>query len=295
MTDADRLTRFVFDRFPVRGELVHLDATWQAVLECHDYPPIVRRVLAEAMGAASLLASTLKFDGKLTMQLQGDGPLHLVVVQCTDTLALRGLARWRGDDPTGALPDLVGDGRLTITVESGPNGQRFQGIVPLEGSSIADCMEAYFATSQQLPTRLWLAAGEGRISGMLLQRLPTPGAKPGEAQDDDWRRVCLLADTLTGDELSTLPDRTILRRLFHEDDVRVFEPRPVSFRCSCSRERIEATLKSLGSDEVSEVLAERGCVEVTCEFCNRRYVLDKVDADALFAPSPPHVGSRSVH
>lgn len=291
MSDKDRLTRFMFDRFPVRGEIVHLDATWRAVQDCHPYPAVVRQVLAEAMGAAALLASTLKFTGKLTVQLQGDGPLHLVVVQCTDNLALRGLARWRGDAPEGLLDALVGDGRLTITIESGPNGQRFQGIVPLRGDSIADCMQAYFDTSQQLPTRLWLAATPARVSGLLLQRLPTGDESIG----DDWPRVCLLADTLTKDELGSLADRQILHRLYHQDVVRVFEPRAVCFRCSCSRDRIESTLKSLGRKEVSDLVEERGSVEVTCEFCNRRYELDRVDTDSLFAGSPPHDGSGSVH
>ncbi|NNF52516.1 MAG: Hsp33 family molecular chaperone HslO [Gammaproteobacteria bacterium] len=289
MANRDSIHRFLFENFPVRGEIVHLDATWQAVLERFDYPPHIRTVLGELMAATALLASTLKFSGMLTVQLQGKGPLHLLVVQCSNRMALRGLARWNGDVPVGTLSAMTGDGRLAITVESPEEGHRYQGIVPLEGETIADCLQNYFRDSVQLPTRLWTATGAQGASGMLLQRLPQ---QPGQSnvESDDWNRVQILADTITADELQNLADEVILRRLFNEDDIRLFESAPVSFRCGCSRERVERMLRGLGREEVESILEDEGKVEVRCEFCNKAEDFDRVDAIQLFegeGPPPP--------
>ena len=249
-----------------------------------------------------LLGATLKFDGLLTLQMHGPGPMHLLVVQATHRMAVRGVARWNGGIAAAGLDALTGGGQLTVTVENADRSSRYQGIVPLSGARLADCFEDYFARSEQLPTRLWLVAAPERAAGLLLQRLPSGASASAEelehsalAGDEDWSRVCQLAATLTAPELAALPAAELLRRLFHEEDVRLYEPAPVYFQCSCSRERVSGILRSLGEAEVRAVLAERGAVEVRCEFCNRAWAFDAVDVAALFAAPAPVNATRGVH
>ncbi len=287
MQDRDSLHQFLFEQFPVRGHIVHLDATWAALLEHRTYPAEIRDTLGEAVAASVLLASTVKFDGLLTLQLQGQGPMHLLLAQCTNTLNVRALARYREDPKTRDLSVLSGEGRLTVTVETDNLSQRYQGIVPLTGERLADCLQGYFEHSEQLPTRLWLYADEHGASGMLLQRLPAGNVDTSSRLseiDDAWKRVQLLADTLKPAELRTLSDREILHRLFNEDDVRLFDSAPVSFRCKCSHERVESVLQSLGEAEVRSILTERPDVEVQCDFCNRTFNFDAVDVERIFKP-----------
>lgn len=289
--DRDSLHRFLFEKLPVRGELVHLDASWRAALEQIDYPENIRNLLGEAMAASVLLASTLKFDGAMTLQLQGSGPLSLLVVQCTSQMNLRGLARWEGGIEGLDLQGLAGgEGRMAITIEQEGKRERYQGIVPLEGKNLAECFENYFQRSEQLPTRLFLTAGEASAAGMLLQVLP------GHERDQNaWEHVTTLGATITPEELLQLDAPKILHRLYHEDDVRLFESTPVAFRCSCSRERIGGMLKSLGSAEAHDILEEQGRIEVSCEFCGKQYEFDKVDVEELFSAEVPHSGSRRTH
>ena len=304
MHDRDTLHRFLFDSFPIRGHLVHLDAAWRALIEHRDYPDVIRETLGEAVVASLLLAATIKFEGVLSLQLQGDGPMHLLLAQCTSGLGVRGLARYRdlGGHPKSSVRDLIGEGNLTVTLETDDGAQRYQGIVPIEGERLAESLQAYFQNSEQLPTRLWLHADATGASGMLLQKLPGNGsltaaetAAETAAIDDAWRRVQLIGDTLTPEELRTLADTEILHRLFSEDDLRLFEPSPVYFRCRCSRERVAGMLQGLGEKETRSVIEERGKVEVHCDFCNRSYVFDAVDVEQLFkAPVAADTGS-SVH
>lgn len=286
MHDRDTLHRFLFDRFPIRGHLVHLDAAWRALIEHRQYPPVIRETLGEAVVASLLLAATIKFEGVLSLQLQGDGPMHLLLAQCTSGLGVRGLARHReGAGTAHQIHELIGNGNLTVTLETDEGAQRYQGIVPIEGKRLADSLQAYFQNSEQLPTRLWLHADLQGASGMLLQKLPGSASLPAAeaaAIEDAWRRVQLIADTLTPEELRTLADAEILHRLFNEDDLRLFEPSPVYFRCRCSRERVAGMLQGLGEVETRGVIAERGKVEVHCDFCNRAYVFDAVDVEQLF-------------
>jgi molecular chaperone Hsp33 len=296
MHDRDRLHRFVFEQYPLRGHLVHLDAAWRALIEHRDYPTAIRDILGEAVAASLLLAATIKFEGVLSLQLQGAGPVHLLLAQCTSSHGVRGLARHRGPDD-GKFGDLLGAGNLTVTLATDDGAQRYQGIVPITGDRLADSLQLYFENSEQLPTRLWLHADGSGAAGMLLQRLPGDGAAPGAAAavDDAWRRVQLIADTLTPKELRTLADADILHRLFNEDDLRLFEASPVYFRCRCSRERVGGMLQGLGEAETRAVLAERGEVEVRCDFCNRAYVFDAVDVAQLFNSGVPSGGGGSVH
>jgi molecular chaperone Hsp33 len=277
------------------------------MMEHHDYPPEVRDALGEAVAAAALLSSTLKYDGLLSLQLRGEGPMHLMLVECTDGLAIRAVARFRDPPGTRDLRVLSGNGTLTVTVESGSAANRYQGIVPLAGASMGDCLRSYFEHSEQLPTRLWLRADGDSASGLLLQRLPVTARPSGvtesgaggvseEEIEDAWRRVQLVAGTVTPEELATLEDRELLRRLFAEDDVRMFQSAPVFFRCRCSRERVGNMLRALGREEVDSVLEEFGQVEVRCEFCSRAYRYDAVDCAVLFAgDAHPGASGSGVH
>jgi molecular chaperone Hsp33 len=295
MRDRDSLHRFMFEHFPIRGQLVHLDAAWRALIEHREYPAAIRDTLGQAAAASLLLAATIKFEGVLSLQLQGDGPVHLMLVQCTDGLGVRGLARYReGIEYNADISSLCGSGNLTVTLETEAAAQRYQGIVPITGARVADALQLYFENSEQIPTRLWLHADAEGASGMLLQKLPAgSAAAPAGANaqtpavEDAWRRVQIIGDTLTAEELRTLADQEILHRLFNEDDVRLYEPAPVFFRCRCSRERVAGMLQGLGESEIQSVIAERGEVEVRCDFCNRAYRFDPVDAAQLFNSGVP--------
>jgi molecular chaperone Hsp33 len=281
MSERDTLRSFLFERLAIRGELVQLDAVWQEALSRHDYPEPLRRLLGEMMAAAVLLVGTLKFDGMLTLQLKGEGPVTLGVVECDSERKLRGLIRWQGEvDQCQSLGDLLGKGLLAITLEQGRKGERYQGIVELSGDSIAQALEHYLQHSEQLRTRLWLAADADQAAGMLLQRMPDA---TDMVDEDAWPRVTQLANTISDDELLRLDAEEVVRRLFHEEDVRLFAGKPVQYECSCSRERVRNTLRLLGEAEVRDVLQEQQSVTVNCEFCHQSYRFDAVDIEALFA------------
>lgn len=295
-TVDDTLQRFLFEHAPIRGESVHLDTTWQTVLEHHDYPAALRQAMGELMAAAALLAATLKLKGSLVLQIQGSGPVSLLVVECTGDLTMRATAKWKGELRQSGLAELIGDGRFAITLDAPPlspgdGRQTYQGIVPLEGGSVAEILQNYMTRSEQLETRLWLAADGSRAAGMLLQKLPDQAGQ----DDDAWARASHLAATLTAPELLQLPLPEILRRLFHEEDIRLYDPQPVSFRCSCSRESVANMLRMLGREEIDGVLAELDGIEVHCEFCNQYYNFDRVDAEQLFSAEILAPGSTTRH
>jgi len=296
----DQLQRFLFEQAAVRGEVVQLGASWRAILERHDYPPAVREPLGHLYVAGVLLAATLKFNGSITLQVRGDGPINLLVVDCSPhhgddesgpLYHVRGMANWSGEVPAGDLHSRFGNGNLVITIDPGKGGKRYQGIVELSGSSMADAIDNYLERSEQLPTRMWLVADEQHAAGLLLQRMP----EAGSGDDEAWHRITTLAATITDKELLELEQNEVLHRLFHEEDVRLFEPQPVSFHCNCSRERVADTLRGLGHDEVMGVIADEGAVEVTCQFCNRLYRFDAVDAEQLFVGQPQPEGGATRH
>jgi molecular chaperone Hsp33 len=294
MQDQDTLRRFVLENAPVRGEIVRLHATWRAVLERHAYPSVVRDTLGESLAAAALLSGTIKYNGSLIMQIQGKGPITLLVAECTAQRTLRGLAHWRGDIQPASLGELTGAGQVVLTIDPGEGMDRYQGIVALEGSNIAQVLGNYLAQSEQLGTRLWLAADENVATGLLLQKLPT-SASGAEEDPDAWGRVVHLASTVSAAELLELPARELIRRLFHEEDVRLFEGEPISFRCTCSRDRVRTMLRALGAAEVHDIVREQGEVAVTCEYCNQKYRFDAVDVEHLFASEVPPAVPRTRH
>ena len=290
MALSDGLTRFVFDAAPVRGAFVRLDRATRDILACHSYPPALSRALAELCAAAPLIASTLKLDGSLIVQLASAGPVRLAVVECSDALDLRATAQWSetaaelpADATLAALAGGREQGRLTITLDPRGGGSLYQGIVALEATTIARLIEHYLTTSEQLRSRIVLATRDGVAAGLLVQRLPGSTA----VDDATWSRVERLVDAVESDVLLAPTSHAgILANLFPEDDLRVFEPRPARFRCSCSSERVRNALRIAGRAEIEAAIAERGDVEVTCEFCNRRYTFAPAEARAVFALSP---------
>jgi len=294
----DQLQRFMFNAAPVRGEIVSLQNTWREVLSRREYPAPIRNLLGEMMAAAALLSANLKFDGALVMQIHGDGPVKMLVVQCNSDLTMRATAKVIGDiEADASLTSLVnrnGGGRFAITLDPSdkrPGQQPYQGVVPLSDengplASMAQVLEHYMRHSEQLETRLWLAADEEHAVGMLLQKLPGDGGilpHPGEHDADTWDRVCHLGGTLTHEELLQADSETLLRRLFWQENVRRFEPSSTKFLCTCTRTKVGGMLHMLGRAEVDEIIAERGHVEIHCEFCNQRYEFDPVDVVQLFA------------
>jgi molecular chaperone Hsp33 len=287
---ADALAHFVFEGAAVRGALVSLDACCREILACHPYPPALRRVLAELLAAAALLASTLKFRGSLIVQLQGKGPVRMLVVECDATLALRATAQWDSEAATlpaeADLATLAGgpaDARLAITLDPKDGGPLYQGIVGLEAASIATLIEHYLTSSEQIDSRLLLATTAGGTRGVLLQRLPSAGAAEAAPWDDLAAKV---SATGAADLLGAVDAAEFLSARFPDHDVRLFDPRPLRFACGCSEERIAGALRLLGRVEVESILAEQGMIGVTCQFCNRQYTFVASDARALFEREP---------
>jgi molecular chaperone Hsp33 len=300
----DTLQKFMFENAAVRGELVDISETWREVQSRHDYPLSVQTLLGEMLAATALLSANLKFDGAIIMQVHGDGPVRLLVVECDSTLRMRATAKLSGDatiPENAGLIDLVnvhGQGRFVITLdprEKLPGQQPYQGIVPLDGNSVADVIEHYMLRSEQLDTKLWLAADTQVARGLLLQKLPREGGTGASGEDavdadaavqddlDIWNRTVMLGNTLRREELLSTDVETLMRRLFWEETLRVFEPRHPEFHCSCSREKVGNMLRMLGREEIESALAEMGRLAIDCDFCGQHYDFDAVDCAQLFA------------
>lgn len=273
--------RFLFENTDIRGEIVSLNSSYIDALASHDYPEVVRRLLGELIASAVLLSTTLKFDGLLTLQARGDGPLNLLMVECTDQRSFRAVAQFREDITEAPLQALVGKASLLITVDP-VKGKRYQGIVPLEKESLAASLEDYFAQSVQLQTRLWLACDGQTATGLLLQALPASTELSQEIRSESWQRITSLAETVQDAELLELDHETLLFRLFHEEIVRVFEHEPVRFVCTCSRQRSAKIISTLDRQEVDAIIKEEGQVAMDCQFCNRQYTFSKEDIDAIY-------------
>lgn len=277
----------MLEEYPVRGHSVLLREAWRELRSLQPYPPAVDALLGQTVTAAVLLAATMKFEGKLTLQLTGSGPVSLLVAQCTNDFRIRAVAQHAETlEPDLQFHALVGTGRLVVTVEASEHGARYQGIVPLEGESMSECLETYFATSEQLPTRLTLVSDDQHTAGLLIQKLPAPGGEAaGAVTQEAWEQLSAGLNEMAPETLLGRPIDEWLPELCGAFDCRLFSPTEVKFECGCSRERVAAVLRSLGRSEVDSVLAEQGSVTVTCEFCRRPYRFDAVDASTLFADS----------
>jgi molecular chaperone Hsp33 len=308
-SDADHVLPFQLDALGVRGRLVRLGPTLDAIIERHGYPLAVARPLAEAMVLCACLATSLKYDGIFTLQISGDGPIRLLVTDLTTDGALRGYAQfdsWKlavalgagnTDAPDGYVPKLFGRGRLAFTVDQGRHTERYQGVVPLEGATLADCAHTYFRQSEQLPTGIKISAKRsvengragGRAAALMVQQMPEFDAGridvDAEQREDDWRKAVVLMASATEAEMldPDLPDTTLLFRLFHQEKPRQFERRPFMARCRCSRERIDRVLRSIKREELDDLRDKTGRVAVKCEFCSTEYVYDDKDLDRIYA------------
>ena len=296
----DRLTRFLLQAAGVRGVHVQLDDTWARIRERAtgddmEAPAAVTELLGEAAAAAALFTGHAKIDGRLSVQLRGDGPLRTLFAECTAAGTLRGIAQVTDGAPLPRdLRALGADAVLAITIENlaseGREPVRYQGLVALESESLAGAFEDYFRQSEQLPTHLLLAADENRAAGLMLQKLPFDSRPDDGGDDDGWDRARVLFDTLSPGELLALPAATVLRRLFHEDGVQVLGERPLRFACSCSRERVASMLQSLGEDE-ARAAAAGGEAEIRCEFCGEQYRFGLGEIATLFPSQPATVAA----
>lgn len=295
---SDIVMPFVFETLPIRGAVIQLERSWHRMLLGHDYEPPVLETLGHSAAASALIAQSLKFDGSITLQISGDGPLAMLVVQCTSELELRGMASAGPLDEDLAFAELVNKARCAITVDAGAMERPYQGIVEVSGDSLADSIEHYYARSAQVPSHLQLVSDSRCCGGILLQQMPSAGdpaaddwARAGlsaggtHLDADDWRRVGLLASTLGLRDVAGGVGPDLLTRLFAEDDLRVFRPRETVFRCRCTDRRAEDVLKLLGAEETAEVLEEQGKIEVTCEYCGHVRTFDSIDVQRLFAAS----------
>ena len=298
----DTLNRFIFENTPVRGNLVNLTNTFQLALNKQNLPAGLKQALGELMAASALLTATLKMNGSLVLQIQSKGVLKLLVVECTSDFGIRATAKWNGEvSDEQNLFDLIEHGQFVITLDPKDGGQTYQGIVPIEGNDISTILENYMLRSEQIDTKIWLASDGKSAAGMLLQKLPdtmnqvSRSEESAEHDIDAWNRVGHLADTITNEELLDLDTETLLHRLFHEEDVRLFEASNTRFFCSCTRTSVANMLRMLGNDEISSILEEQGKIEVNCDFCNTHYQFDKVDAAQLMASDIAAQSSKEIH
>ncbi len=289
-SESNLARKFIFEAADIRGEIVHLDSAYRDILAIHQYPAPVARLLGEFLAASVLLSTTIKFEGRLVLQAQAGKELSLLMAECSNELAVRGIARGAEDAIGQDFTELLGGGHLAITIEPG-EGQRYQGIVALDGGNLAGCIENYFENSEQLATRLWLASDGAMAAGLLLQQLPTQVTRDEREREQQWEHACTLAETVENAEVLELAQEDVLYRLFHEDRVRLFPGNAVRFACSCSRERCHNALMSIGPTELVRLLEEDGEVKMDCEFCRQSYRFDRSDFDDQFGDA----GSGSLH
>lgn len=275
---SDQLVRYVFDELHVRGELVQLDVSYKAILENHDYPLPVKKLLGELMAATSLLTATLKFKGDIAIQIQGEGAIKYAVINGTDEQKMRGVARVLTKVNGDSLAQLFPRGYMVITITP-EKGERYQGMVALEKESLAACLEDYFAQSEQLQTKIYLHSDEQKqlAAGMLLQVLP---AKP--MQQQDFEHLDALTATMTSEELFTLDATQVLHRLYHEEKVTLYTPQAIRFECTCSKQKCATAIRNIGHKEANSIVLEKGQIEISCDYCNTSYQFDSVDVESIF-------------
>lgn len=286
---SDFVVRFLLEELDIRGAFVRLEDVWRSLQARRDYCGTVRDLLGEMTATAVLVAGNLKQPGRLTFQLQGHGPIRMLVIDCTDELHLRGMAQAAAEVAPASVSQLFGDGRLTLILQNESAREPYQSLVPVAGDSIAQVFEHYLAQSEQQPARLWLATEEQYACGLFLQKLP--GADARDA--DGWSRIELLAGTVTPEELRSLPAETLLGRLFPEEAVRLFKPKPVVYDCPEDRDKVSEMLRSLGRAKVESILAEQGEIVVHDDICNHEYRFDADDLDELFPPES--AAKRTLH
>ena len=277
----DLLHRYLFNELDVRGELVQIENAYNEMIADHNYPDPVKALLGELLVATCLLTATLKFEGEIAVQLQGDGPVKYAVINGDDKQNMRGIARLQSEITGTTVKELIGQGYMVITITPS-KGERYQGIVPLEHDTLSECIESYFEQSEQLKTRLWFATdtteGSAKACGLFLQVLPVDKQKSIE----DFAHLEALSNTIKNEELLHLDANTVLTRLYHEDNPRVFEPQAIKFKCGCSRDKTITALVNIGQEELLKDVTEKGSVNINCHYCLKEYVFNEQDIKSIF-------------
>lgn len=294
MPNTDQLHRYLFEKHDVRGELISLNNTYSQILENHDYPVAVQRLLGEMLVATSLLTATLKFDGDITVQLQGDGPVKLAVINGNNLQQMRGVARLQGKvGDNDSLTQMMGNGYLVITIMP-KEGERYQGVVGLDGETVAECIEDYFRQSEQLLTRLFIKTGShngnAAAAGILLQTLPAH-----QHNISEFEHLAVLTETIKAEELFSLNAEEILHRLYHEEDITLFESQGTSFHCTCSRDRCAQALITISPSEIDSLLTEEGNIDMHCDYCGNHYIFEKMDIEAIRIHNGSDIGNNTRH
>ena len=280
---TDQLQRFIFDEYQTRGEIAQVNSSFSQLIQNHQYPVEVSQVLGELLIATTLLTAMLKFEGKIIVQIQGDGPLSMAVINSDQNLQLRGTAKVAGDTAGLSFNELIGKGHMMITITP-DDGERYQGVVALEGETLSECLEDYFKQSEQLATHVSLfasVADDPKAAGLLLQRLPADG----EQHDIDFQHVKALAATVKEDELYTLSSDELLYRLYHQETVRLFDVQEITYQCSCSKDRCLSSLASISPEEIVSLLNDHGTIDMHCEYCASDYIFSKEDLQILIDPT----------
>ncbi|MDX1490157.1 MAG: Hsp33 family molecular chaperone HslO [Pseudohongiellaceae bacterium] len=286
----DSSQRFIFDKYDIRGEIVSLDKSFIDSIAGKQYPAAVARLVGEFLAASALLSTTIKFEGRLVLQVRSEGEIAVIMAECSHDGVLRGIARYTEPPKSESFEELLSNGTLVITIDT-KKGEPYQGMVSLEGGSLAECLKAYFEQSEQLHSEFIFASNRERVSAMMLQQLPAQLERDGDTRQAHWEHLSTLTRTLTEDELLDLPNAEILHRLYHQEEIRLFEPKALKFSCSCSRERTASALLSLGKEEIDSIIEELGGVETSCEFCGTEYNFGPGELTLLFekeASDRPH-------
>ena len=267
---TDILNRYLFDNLHARGELVNLSQTFQEIVAPHNYPSGIKNLLGELVAATCLLTATLKFEGEIAVQLQGDGPIGYMAVNGNNLQEMRGIARMSSETDATSLQDLIGKGNMVITIRP-KNGEPYQGVVALEEETLAECLAHYFEVSEQIPTKIWLFTDEStsQIAGTLIQLLLDAGDKA--QQEADFDHLCQLTNTIKSDEIFSVDSQELLYRLYHQEEVRLFEPQAISYKCSCSEEKCLNAISQIEPSELDNIIVEQGSVSMTCDYCLTTY------------------------
>jgi len=279
MKETDSLQRFMFEHASIRGEIAHLDETYKTIMHQYPYPPAVKALLGEALISCLLLAGSIKFEGDVSLQFHGDKRLPLLLVQCDHELQIRAFAKYEEDKGEVDYSNAFLEGKMVLIINQHKKTQAYQSVVPIRSTSMSENLTHYFAQSEQVASQVWLAANDDRAAGMLLQLMP---GQDTQQREEFWEYAVMLGQTLSDDELLTLDNSTILHRLYHETELRLYSARSVSFQCRCNPEKMKQVLTVLGEKDVQQLLEEKGHVDVRCDFCNQQYIFDPIDVALLF-------------
>lgn len=279
MKESDNLQRFIFEHANIRGEIVHIEKTFQTIMNQRDYPPMVKNLLGEAIVSCLLLASSIKFEGNLTLQFQGDDRLPLLLVQCDHELNIRAFAKYTQNLEIIDYATAFLQGQMVLTISQHNQTQVYQSMVPIQATSMSENLMAYFAQSEQIATRVWLAVNDDMAAGMLLQLMP---GQDTVQREQFWEYAVQLGQTVSEHELLALDNETLLYRLYNETEIRIFESRSTRFQCRCNQEKMKQVITILGEREAKDLIKEQGAIAINCDFCNQKYTFDPIDVTMLF-------------